>query len=169
METQEKDKTDRCDESVGETERLTGEIARLNEKLRHKDDVYLRALADFENYRKRIEREQTRAAQKGKRDLVLALLETLDGFDRMLEQTGGDPVSLAQGVRAIYRQLMNQLEAQGVTPFKSQGEPFDPKLHEAVDSVAGGQYEPGTIADELQRGYRWGDEVLRPARVRVAR
>jgi len=164
METQEKDKVDRS-----ESERLTGEIDRLNAELRRKDDMYLRALADFENYRKRVQREQARAEQEGKRDLILALLETIDGFDRMLQQTDRDPESLAQGARAIYRQLMSRLEAEGVTPFRSQGEYFDPRMHEAVDSVAGGQYEPGTVAEELRRGYRWGDEVLRPARVRVAR
>ena len=72
-------------------------------------------------------------------------------------------------MRAIYRRLLSQLEAQGVNQFTSRGEPFDPRLHEAVTSVESKEHEPDIIIDELQRGYRWGDEVLRPARVSVAR
>ena len=80
-----------------------------------------------------------------------------------------DPESVVEGVRAIYRSLLSQLEAQAVNQFRSRGEPFDPRLHEAVTSVESEEHEPDTIVDELSRGYRWGDEVLRPARVTVAR
>jgi molecular chaperone GrpE len=145
------------------------EIKRLKEELRRKDNMYLRALADFENYRKRVERDQSSAARAGKREVILPLLETLDGFERALEHMDDDPESVVEGVRAIYRRLLSQLEAQGVNQFKSRGEPFDPRLHEAVTSVESDEHEPDTIIDELRRGYRWGDEILRPARVTVAR
>jgi molecular chaperone GrpE len=145
------------------------EIYQLKEELRQKNDLYLRALADFDNYRKRVERDQAEAARAGKREIALTLLETLDSFDRALEHVRDDPVSIVDGVRAIHRRLMRQLEAQGITQFASRGEPFDPNLHEAVASIESDQYESGTVVDELQRGYRWGDKVLRPARVRVAR
>jgi molecular chaperone GrpE len=145
------------------------EIDRLKQELRRKENMYLRTLADFENYRKRVERDRTGAARDGKREIILSLLETLDGFERALEHMDDDPESVAEGVRAIYRRLLSQLEAQGVNQFESRGEPFDPKLHEAVTSVESDEHEPDTIVDELRRGYRWGDEVLRPARVTVAR
>jgi molecular chaperone GrpE len=105
----------------------------------------------------------------GKREIALTLLETLDGFDRALEHANDDPASIVDGVRAIHRRLLRQLETQGITQFASRGKTFDPNLHEAVASMDSDQYESGTVVDELQRGYRWGDEVLRPARVRVAR
>ena len=75
---------------------------------------------------------------------------------------------MAEGVKAIYRRLQHLLEREGVTPIQSLGQKFDPRLHEAIDSVHSDKYEPGTIIEELQRGYRWGGELLRPARVRVA-
>ena len=145
------------------------EIERLKEELRKKENMYLRALADFENYRKRVEREQANAARAGKREIMMPLLDTLDGFDRALEHMKDDPEAVVEGVQAIYRRLLSQLEAQGINQFISRGEPFDPRLHEAVTSIESKEHEPHTIIDELRRGYRWGDEVLRPARVTVAR
>jgi molecular chaperone GrpE len=145
------------------------ELDKLKEELRRKNDQYLRALADFDNYRKRVEREQSEASRAGKRELARSLLETLDSFDRALEHAESEPASILEGVRAVHRRLLRQLEAQGITQFASRGEPFDPNLHEAVASIESDDYEPGTVVDELQRGYRWGNEVLRPARVLVAR
>jgi molecular chaperone GrpE len=151
---------------------LTGaespEIKGLKEQLRQEHEMYLRALADFENYRKRVESERTSAAQKGKREIILSLLELVDSFDLALQYVADAPSSLSEGLKAIYRRLQNLLERQGVTPIQSLGQKFDPRLHEAIDSVRRDKYEPGTIVDEVQRGYRWGDELLRPALVRVA-
>jgi molecular chaperone GrpE len=145
-----------------------GETERLKEELRREHEMYLRALADFDNYRRRVERERASAARSGKRELILSLLEVLDSFDRALEHAGDSSSSISEGLQAIYRKLQRVVEAQGLTPFDSLGETFDPELHEAIGSVPTGEYESGTVVDEVQRGYRWGDEVLRPARVRVA-
>ena len=79
------------------------------------------------------------------------------------------PASWVEGFRSIQKNLLGLLEAQGVTQFTSLGEPFDPERHEAIGDVETEQLKPGTVAEELQRGYRWGDDLLRPARVRVAR
>jgi Molecular chaperone GrpE (heat shock protein) len=158
--------TERNDETTNEAGDV--EVERLKEDLRREHDMYLRALADFDNYRRRVERERASAARSGKRDIILSLLETLDSFDRALEHIGDAPSSVSKGVQAIHRKMLSLLEAQGVTPFKSEGEPFNPEMHEAIGSVETDEYESGTVANELQRGYRWGDEVLRPARVRVA-
>jgi molecular chaperone GrpE len=144
------------------------EITHLKEELRREHDMYLRALADFANYRKRVERERAAAARSGKREVILPLLEVLDGFDRALGHIGDAPSGISEGLQAIHRKLLSLLEAQGVTPLKSVGEPFNPELHDAIGLVESKDYEPGAVAEDIQRGYRWGDEVLRPARVRVA-
>ena len=86
----------------------------------------LRALADFDNYRKRIERERADAAQSGKRDIVLKLLDLADGFDRAFAHAGEAPASWVEGLQSIHRKLLGLLESQGVTPFESLGEPFNP-------------------------------------------
>lgn len=145
------------------------ENARLTEDLRREHDLYLRAMADFANYRKRVERERAVEARSGKREVILPLLEVVDGFDRALSHFGNAPSAMSEGLQAIHRKLLGLLEAQGVTPFKSAGEPFNPELHDAIGSVESQDYKPGTVAEDIQRGYRWGDEILRPARVRVAR
>jgi molecular chaperone GrpE len=144
------------------------EIGRLNEELRKEHERYLRTLADFENYRKRVERERAKVTQAGKREIILSMLEALDGLDRALLYLENAAPALAEGVRAIHRKLLGQLEMHGVTAFESLGRTFDPAMHEAVGVVEGSQFPPGTVAEELQRGYRWDDELLRPARVRVA-
>jgi molecular chaperone GrpE len=144
------------------------EIERLKLELSRERDLRLRALADFDNYRKRVQRERDSAAQAGKRQLVLALLGVMDDFERALAYADTAPESLLTGARLIHQRLMDLLQAQGVVPYTSAGQPFDPALHEAVDVSNTDQATPGVVLDELSRGYRWGDEVLRPARVRVA-
>jgi len=145
------------------------EIEQLKQELAREHDMYLRALADFDNYRKRVERERASATRGGKRDVMRPLLEVVDGFDRALNHIDDAPSAISQGVRALYRQLLGVLEAQGVTTMQSVGETFNPEVHDAIGLVDSEEVEPGSVAEELQRGYRWGDEVLRPARVRVAR
>jgi len=153
-------------------ETMTGnepsEIERLKEEVRREHDMYLRALADYDNYRRRIERERATAARSGKREIILQLLEVLDGFDRALQHVGNAPSSVSEGLQLLQRKLLSVLEAQGVTPLESLGETFNPELHDAIGTVQSEELRPGTVADEVQRGYRWGDDLLRPARVRVA-
>ena len=96
------------------------------------------------------------------------MLDVLDGFDRALQHAGKDQSSLFDGLQAIHRKLLAILQAQGIAPFDSVGQTFDPALHEAIAAVAANGHPSGTIVEDVQRGYRWGDEVLRPARVRVA-
>jgi molecular chaperone GrpE len=154
-------------------ETMTGdgpsEIERLKEELRREHDMYLRALADYDNYRRRVERDRATAARSGKREIMLQLLEVLDGFDRALQHVGDAPSSVSEGLQLLHRKLLGLLEAQGITPLQSLGETFNPELHDAIGSVESEEVEPGTVAEEMQRGYRWGDDVLRPARVRVAK
>jgi molecular chaperone GrpE len=144
------------------------EIERLQQALNREHALHLRALADFDNYRKRVQRERESAAQAGKRQLVLALLDVMDDFERALAYANTAPESILTGACVIHRRLMDLLQAQGVVLYTSTGQPFDPVLHEAVDVTNTDQAAPGVVLNELSHGYRWGDEVLRPARVRVA-
>jgi molecular chaperone GrpE len=162
METTQENKETEAAEPSAEVERLRQELAREH-------DMYLRSLADFDNYRRRVERDRATAGRAGKREIMLPLLEVLDGFDRALSHMNEAPPGLAVGLQALHRKLLGLLEAQGVTPLTTVGETFNPALHEAMGSVDSEDVESGAVAEELQRGYRWGDEVIRPARVRVAR
>lgn len=145
------------------------DIVDPEEELRLEHERYLRTLAEFENYRKRIRRERESASRQGTREIILSLLEVVDEFDRAFEHISDRTSPLFEGIVAIHRKLLGLLEAQGITPFISVGQTFNPDLHEAIASVqSGDDYEPGQIVDEFRRGYLWGDELLRPAQVRVA-
>ena len=164
--SEEKEKMEPGDERSASAE--GAEHERLKAELSREHGVYLRTLADFDNYRRRTERERAGSAHAGKRELILPLLEVLDDFDRALEHLGNAPVWMSSGFDAIYRRLNNILQAQGIVPYESLGDRFDPVRHEAIGLAEDQDVEPGTVVAELNRGYRWGDEVLRPARVRVA-
>jgi molecular chaperone GrpE len=142
---------------------------RLKADLDREHGLYLRALADFDNYRRRVQRDRETNAASAKRDIILPLLEVLDGFDRAAPYLSSAPTPVAEGVLAIQRRLLDLLGAQEVASFRAIGEPFDPAVHEAIGAVDSPDYGAGTVADEVQRGYRIGGELLRPARVRVAR
>jgi molecular chaperone GrpE len=144
------------------------ELDRLNAELRREHDMYLRALADFDNYRARVERERTHAANSGKRELILPLLDVVDGFDRALAHATEAPKGVLDGLQAIRKNLLDLLQSHGVTPLISLGQPFDPAFHEAIGSVKSGEYPIGSVAGEVRRGYRFHGDLLRPARVRVA-
>jgi molecular chaperone GrpE len=145
------------------------EIQQLKQELQREHEMYLRALADYDNYRRRTERERSTAARSGKREIILSLLDVLDGFDRALRHMGDAPLSVSEGLEALHRKFLGLLQAQGVTPMTAVGEVFNPELHDAIGLAESEEVAPGAVAEEVQRGYRWGDEVLRAARVRVAR
>ena len=144
------------------------ELAGLRAELEQEHDRYLRARADFENYRRRVERDGDLAARQAKRGLLLALVELADGFERALAHVDESPDSVVAGLHGMRRQLSSLLEAEGVTPFESVGQRFDPRRHEAMATVRDVDGAAGTVVDEAGRGYLWNDELLRPARVRVA-
>jgi molecular chaperone GrpE len=140
----------------------------LRAELQQERDRHLRTRADFENYRRRVERDRDVAARQAKRELLLALVDLADGFDRALAHVDESPGSVAAGLHGMQRRLGSVLEAEGVKSFVSVGQPFDPTRHEAMATVRHFDGAPGTVVDEAGRGYQWNDELLRPARVRVA-
>ena len=145
------------------------EVEQLKEDLRRGQENYVRAMADFDNYRKRVERERAAAARAGKTDVIRPLLDVIDNFERALQHMEGAPPSVIRGVEATYRQLLKILDAQGILSFDSIGERFDPAIHEATGAIDTDGYPPDTVVEEIRRGYRWGKEVFRPAQVIVAK
>ena len=145
-----------------------GEIERLQEGLRLERDRTLRTLADFKNYRRRIERDGSKLAEEGKRGIILPLLDIIDDMEKAMQWADDTEKPLVKGMRLIHRKSLALLETQGVQPFESVGTPFNHDLHEAVAMTKHQASEPGTVVDELRRGYLWNKELLRPAQVRVA-
>lgn len=145
-----------------------GSIQDLREELLREQDRTLRTRAEFENYRRRTERERETAGDQGKRDLLRALVDLADGFDRALAHVNDSPDSVAAGLHGMQRSLKSLLDAEGVTPFESVGMTFDPARHEALATARDTGLAPGSVVDEAARGYMWKGALLRPARVRVA-
>ena len=155
---------------VIELERPEGsehEVVQLKEELAVERDRGLRMLAEFDNYRRRTRQEMALAEQNGKRELLLALLEVMDDFDRALLYVGEAPDAVANGLRLIRQRFSDVLHSNGVTPFDSEGKPFDPTVHEAMTVIDSDGEESETVFTEHRRGYFINGELLRPARVTV--
>ena len=147
---------------------LPGEIDKLRDDLRIERDRNLRTLADFKNYRRRIERDGNKVAEEAQRKIILPLLDIVDDMEKALEWASGEEQPVVKGVQIIHKKLLALLETNGILPFKSAGTPFNHELHEAVAMTEHEDCEPGTVVDELRRGYLWNNSLLRPAQVRVA-
>jgi molecular chaperone GrpE len=134
-------------------------------------DRFLRCRADMENYKKRVERQAGDQAAAAKRELLLRVLGVMDNLDRALQHQSEQPAgrdSLVTGLRLTSWQFGQLLQQEGLQPIASVGQPFDPRLHEAVDTIATDEQPDGTVVQESLKGYRLGDDILRPARVVVA-
>jgi molecular chaperone GrpE len=127
---------------------------------------YLRLYADFENLKKRVERERVEHRLRATESLLGRLLPVLDNFERALAARGGEE-GLRSGVQMIYRQLFDELRREGLCPVEALGQTFDPSVHEAVATTRDSGLPPHTVVGELQRGYFFGDRLLRPSLVRV--
>lgn len=147
---------------------LAGEIERLQECLRIERDRNLRTLADFKNYRRRVERDGSNLAEEGKRGIILPILDIIDDMEKALQWASDEEQPFVKGVQIIYQKLLALLETYGVLPFESVGTSFNHSLHEAVALAKHEGSEPGTVVDELRRGYLWNNELLRHAQVRVS-
>ena len=132
-------------------------------------DRLLRKQAELENVRKRAQREREEFLQHATADLIRALLPTLDGFERALaHRDAGVPAEFSQGMELIYRDLLDVLRRAGLTPVETVGKIFDPHIHQAVETVVSAEHRDQEIVEELQRGYRLKQRLLRPAIVKVA-
>jgi molecular chaperone GrpE len=132
------------------------------------DDRYLRLAADFDNYRKRVAREQAELSRRANERLLHELLPVLDDLERALEAAAQhEEAKLEEGVRLVHRSLLGLVERHGLSEISTEGT-FDPHVHEALLTQPGEGREEGAVLQVLQKGYRLGDKVLRPARVIVA-
>lgn len=145
------------------------EVERLREELALERERGVRTLADFDNYRRRTRQERASAERDGKREILLALLEVMDDFERALDHVGTASGAVGEGLRMIHQRFDKLLQSNGVTSFESKGRQFDPTMHEALSVVEIDQDESGTVHEEFRRGYLWHGELLRPAQVIVAR
>ena len=147
---------------------LIGEIQRLQEELINERDRNLRTLADFNNYRRRIERDGNKIAEESIKEMMLALLEIIDDMEKALQFANNLKQSSVKGMQIIHQKFLALLESKGVLPFESVGLQFDHNLHDAMAIAKQKGSKPGTVIDELRRGYLWNKQLLRPAQVRVA-
>ncbi|GGJ63123.1 molecular chaperone GrpE [Anoxybacillus voinovskiensis] len=145
------------------------QIAELQNKLQEMEQRYLRLYADFDNFRRRTKLEFEAAEKYRAQSLVTDLLPALDNFERALKVEVEDEKakSILHGVEMVYRSLVEALKKEGVEAIESVGKPFDPHVHQAVMQVEDSNYEPNTVVEEFQKGYKLKDRVIRPAMVKV--
>jgi len=148
-------------DAASEIEQLKGERDALLDRL-------ARLQAEFDNARKRASREQQDFREFAAADVIKNVLPILDSFERALKTSGGSS-EFRNGVELIYRQFQDALQKIGVQPIAAMGQVFDPRVHEAVEMVDTNEVADHHVFDELQRGYKYKDRLLRPAMVRVAR
>ncbi|MEM8727527.1 MAG: nucleotide exchange factor GrpE [Chlamydiota bacterium] len=164
-ETEEETKKEPVIEEIDETERL-------KQQVKQEQDKYLRSLADMENTRKRMQKEKQDTTRFAVENVIAEFLAPLDHFENALSfvhQASEETRNWAKGFEMILSQFKELLTRHKVTPFSSEGQIFDPHLHEVLELEETEKYEDGTIIQEFLKGYRCGERILRPAHVKVAK
>lgn len=145
-------------------------IAGLQARIESLENSLLRAKADYQNAQRRSTADRIDAVRFANADLMRSLLNVLDDFDRTLAVAGeATHDNLIEGVRLVYENLQKSLTEHGLETIEAKGEPFDPTIHEALMQQPSDEFAPGTVMEQVTRGYRLRDRVLRPARVVVAK
>ena len=145
---------------------LQEELEASKAEIAEKQDELLRSLAEFSNYKKRIERDQLLKYQTMKGDIIKHFLPIMDDMLRALQNAPEDP--WVEGIQLIYRKLEGILEQEGITRIEAEGADFDTNFHEAIAQTPSDEHESGQVIEVLQHGYLLGERVIRPATVRVA-
>lgn len=160
-------------DAASETEAAAPVADELAQARRERDEHYdrlLRKTAEFDNYRKRVERERRDMAQYAADDVLEAILPIVDDFERALQADAGlDAATYRKGVELIYRQLQDLLSRRGVRPIETVGQMFDPRFHQAITYESSPGLAEGAVIEEVRRGYMHGERLLRPAMVKVAK
>jgi len=155
----------------GETENaFADESARLTEELKEMSEKYLRLYAEFDNYKKRVNKDKEELLKYGQESLLYELLTVIDNLELALKHAS-DEVStgLIQGVEITYKELMKTLEKFGLTAVEAEGENFDPSVHHAMSQVERDDVEENIVVEEYRKGYKLKDKVLRPSLVSVSK
>lgn len=141
-----------------------------DEKIAELEDRVLRQMAEFENFRKRTEKEKSTMYDMGAKSVIEKILPVIDNFERGLAALSDEEKTapFADGMDKVYKQMMNELTSIGVEPIEALGCEFNPDVHNAVMQVATDEYESGVVAQELQKGYKYHDTVVRHSMVGVA-
>jgi molecular chaperone GrpE len=150
-----------------DVETLKRQLEDAETKLADSLDGWQRSLADFQNYRKRVERDNELVKASMKADLIRRVLPVLDDLERALQNRPAES-SWAGGIELIVRKFQNLLDAEGLKRIDAKGAAFDPAYHEAISHEPSGEVESGHVIDVVQNGYMLGERVIRPAAVRVA-
>lgn len=164
-------------EASSEVEALEARIEELEAERDELNDRLLRKAAEFDNYRRRMDREKTRRYEAGKLEVIEPMLEVLDDFERSLDaaqelretqDAESAYESLRGGVEMVFRKLRDELRSLGVEPIEAEGEPFDEQLHEAMMRQPSEEAEPNTVLQEIRKGYTLDDRIIRHSRVVVS-
>lgn len=165
------DATEKTEVETAALAELTQQIESLKTQVEERSTQYMRIAADFENYRKRTNKEKEELETLMKRNTILELLPVVDNFERarshLKPQSDGE-MTMHKSYQGVYKQLVDSLKRLGVSPMRPEGQEFDPNLHEAVMREPTDEHPEGTVLEELVRGYFLGDRVLRHAMVKVA-
>jgi molecular chaperone GrpE len=146
------------------------ELKRLNAEVREMNDKYLRLYAEFENYKKRVNKDKEELVKYGNENILYDLLPVIDNLELALQHASNDVSSgLVQGVEITLKELRKTLEKFGLSPIEAPGKPFDPLVHHAMTQVERDDVEENTIVEEYRKGYRLRDKVLRPSLVAVSK
>jgi molecular chaperone GrpE len=157
--------------SPSEIEKLRQDFVAKELEAKKNYDLYLRQVAELENFKKRVAREKEEAIRYGNEALVKDLLPVLDNLERAVEhaELGGNGKPLLAGIELVLKGFLEVLEKHGVTQVSAKGEPFNPQKHEAFAQVESTDHEPNTVVEELHKGYFMADRLLRPSLVSVAK
>lgn len=164
-----KEKTEETAEKKIFSKKKDKKTEKLEEKLAEYEDLRVRQLAEFENFRKRSEKEKAQMFEIGAKTVIEKLLPVIDNFERGLAAVTEDEkeTPFAQGVELVYKQLLTSFDELGVKPIEAVGKEFDPNLHNAVMAVDDDSLESGTVAEEMQKGYMYKESVVRHSMVKV--
>jgi len=170
MDDEQIESPDRASEAPSADPAEGPDVAQLKQE---RDDYYdrlLRKTAEFDNYRKRTDRERQQLAEAAAADLLEELLPLVDDMERALKaDVGSDTTAIHKGVELIHKQILDTLRKRGVKPIESLGADFDPHFHMAVSHEPADGRREGEVIEEFRRGYMLGDRLLRPAMVKVAK
>ncbi len=168
-EVEEKNEGDKNLETI--VEQLREELNNVLEEVKDYKDKYLRVLAEMDNQRKRVIREKEELERYANERLILSILPVVDNFERAIntDENTNNVQEILDGVKLIFKQLKDVLGKEGVKPFESVGQKFDPYKHEALLAIESEEHEPSIILEEIEKGYLLGDKVIRPTKVTVSR
>ena len=157
-------------EECAQTDNVTEELDELKKKYNELNDSHLRLMAEFDNYRKRTDKEKSAMYEIGAKDVIEKILPIVDNFERGLNSIPEDAKgsAFADGMEKIYKQFVKTLDDMGVKPIEAVGKPFDPNFHNAVMHVEDENLGENVVAVELQKGYTYKDSIVRHSMVQVA-